>query len=134
MDRNRDDRYDNNSDSRHLGPSRAPLRSSTDAPINHRRRRSPDHHHHHPRPFESPPSGGYGGGFRPTGGGGFNSNHQIPLSGQKRGFPFSARGASPDRSDVGNFAKLFVGSVPRTATEEDVSCLFHQAVAIHEMY
>lgn len=26
-----------------------------------------------------------------------------------------------DRFDKGNFAKLFVGSVPRTATEEDVS-------------
>jgi len=28
-----------------------------------------------------------------------------------------------DHSDGGNFAKLFVGSVPRTATEEDVSRL-----------
>lgn len=27
--------------------------------------------------------------------------------------------------DGGSFAKLFVGSVPRTATEEDVSQLFH---------
>jgi len=26
-----------------------------------------------------------------------------------------------DHLDGGNFAKLFVGSVPRTATEEDVS-------------
>lgn len=28
---------------------------------------------------------------------------------------------SSDRGDGGNFAKLFIGSVPRTATEEDVS-------------
>ncbi|XP_021906739.1 uncharacterized protein LOC110821263 [Carica papaya] len=102
------------------------------------------------RPFDSPPrrhSGGGGGGFRPMsvgggagggggfppmnaggggGTGGFGSNFQAPpppqpLSGQKRGFPFPGRGGSPDRSDGGSFAKLFIGSVPKTAREEDVS-------------
>ncbi|KAL0376338.1 UNVERIFIED_CONTAM: hypothetical protein Scaly_0751400 [Sesamum calycinum] len=41
-----------------------------------------------------------------------------PLTGQKRGYPFSSRERSPDREGA-SFAKLFVGSVPRTATEED---------------
>ncbi|KAI8010935.1 Flowering time control protein FCA [Camellia lanceoleosa] len=70
--------------------------------------------------------GGVGGGFRPMGGGGFNSSHQIPLTGQKRGHPFSGRGGSPDNFDGGNFAKLFIGSVPRTATEEDIRPLFEE--------
>lgn len=30
-----------------------------------------------------------------------------------------------DHLDGGSFAKLFVGSVPRTATEEEVSWLLH---------
>ncbi|PON93153.1 RNA binding protein [Trema orientale] len=122
--------------------SRGPSRFS-DAPMNH-------HHHHHSRrspntfrrpfDFESPPrrsptGGGFrpvGGGFRPVGGGGgggFSSNYQGPpppphLSGQKRGFPFSGRGGSPERFDRRSFAKLFVGSVPRTSTEEDIRPLF----------
>ncbi|KAJ0092284.1 hypothetical protein Patl1_24844 [Pistacia atlantica] len=97
------------------------------------------------RPFDSPPrhppGGGGGGGFRPMGGGGggggflpmgggFGSNYPVappPLpqvSGQKRGF--SGRGSSPDRFDGGSFAKLFVGSVPKTATEEDIRPFFEE--------
>lgn len=80
---------------------------------------------------------GGGGGFPPMnaggggGTGGFGSNFQAPpppqpLSGQKRGFPFPGRGGSPDRSDGGSFAKLFIGSVPKTAREEDIRPLFEQ--------
>ncbi|XP_021595648.1 flowering time control protein FCA isoform X3 [Manihot esculenta] len=85
------------------------------------------------------PLGGGGaagtGGIRAMGGGGgFGSNYQAPppliphqpLSGQKRGYPFIGRGSSPDRFDGGSFAKLFVGSVPRTATEGDIRPLFEQ--------
>ncbi|KAK2990212.1 hypothetical protein RJ640_014664 [Escallonia rubra] len=70
------------------------------------------------------------GGFRPmdSGGGGvgFISSHQVPLSGQKRGFPFAGRVGSPDHFDGASFAKLFVGSVPRTATEDDIRPLFEE--------
>ncbi|KAL5065541.1 hypothetical protein RYX36_027278 [Vicia faba] len=115
--------------------------------MNHNRR-SPGGFRSVPAPlhrnFDSPQrwSPGRVGGFRPPGGGegfrpmggegtgdfGFN-NHQpapAPMSGQKRGFPFSGRGGSPDHFDGGNFAKLFVGSVPRTATEEDICPLFEE--------
>ncbi|XP_052207022.1 flowering time control protein FCA [Diospyros lotus] len=150
MDRHRGERYGNNADTHHYRHSRGPPRSSSDGPFNHHHRRSPanyrgggDRHQH--RPFDSPPRypaggggggggpGGFGpvggvgdGGFRPPDGGGFNSNHQAPLSGQKRGYSYSGRGGSPDRFDGGNFAKLFIGSVPKTATEEDIRPLFEE--------
>ncbi|ESW26395.1 hypothetical protein PHAVU_003G116400 [Phaseolus vulgaris] len=87
------------------------------------------------RSLDSPPrrSPGRGGGFRPMGGEGpgefgFNGHQPPPpLVGQKRGFPVSGRGGgSPDRLDGGNFAKLFVGSVPRTAVEDDIRPLFEE--------
>ncbi|XP_028109766.1 flowering time control protein FCA-like isoform X2 [Camellia sinensis] len=147
MERHRGDRYGNSPDSHPYRNSRGPPRSS-DGPLH---RRSPNNFRgggggvggfsgggggNHHRPFDSPPrfppgeggggGGGVGGGFRPMGGGGFNASHQIPLTGQKRGHPFSGRGGSPDNFDGGNFAKLFIGSVPRTATEEDIRPLFEE--------
>ncbi|CAA3016616.1 flowering time control FCA isoform X3 [Olea europaea subsp. europaea] len=79
------------------------------------------------------PMGG-GGGFQPMGGdgdgGGFGSNIQpmapYAISGQKRAYPFSGRERSPDQFDGTHFAKLFVGSVPRTATEDDIRPLFEE--------
>ncbi|XP_042516261.1 flowering time control protein FCA-like isoform X3 [Macadamia integrifolia] len=110
-----------------------PSRSS-DSPMNHHHRNpnfrsgfsggnQPNYHHH---PYNSPPN--YppgGGGFRSMGGGGGGGFGSMPHAGQKRGFPSSGRGGSPDNTDAG-FAKLFVGSVPRTATEEDIRPLFEE--------
>ncbi|XP_038992246.1 flowering time control protein FCA-like isoform X1 [Hibiscus syriacus] len=85
-------------------------------------------------------SGGGGGVFRPVAGG-FDGNYQQPAphpvqqsyTGQKRPFPFSGRGGelpNKDRFGIvgsgGNFAKLFVGSVPKTAREEDIQHVFQQ--------
>ncbi|CAA7016969.1 unnamed protein product [Microthlaspi erraticum] len=53
---------------------------------------------------------------------------QQPLSGQKRGRPLSEPGnfTGTDVSDRASVVKLFVGSVPRTALEEEVRPLFEQ--------
>ncbi|XP_043724669.1 flowering time control protein FCA-like isoform X2 [Telopea speciosissima] len=84
-------------------------------------------HPHHPHqsyngPPNYPPSGG---GFRSIGGGvgGFGS---MSHAGQKRGFHSTGRGGSPDNTDAGGYAKLYVGAVPRTATEEDIRPLFEK--------
>ncbi|XP_075477859.1 flowering time control protein FCA isoform X2 [Primulina tabacum] len=63
---------------------------------------------------------------RDDGGFGLDNNRGTPpfLSGQKRGYSFYARERSPDQFDGGSFVKLFVGSVPRTATEVDIRPLF----------
>ncbi|PIN15565.1 RNA-binding protein ELAV/HU (RRM superfamily) [Handroanthus impetiginosus] len=47
-----------------------------------------------------------------------NSNHSLPLSGQKRNFSHSSG------VDYGGFVKLYVVGVPRTATEQDISAVF----------
>ncbi|CAN8231841.1 unnamed protein product [Cochlearia groenlandica] len=65
---------------------------------------------------------GAGGG----GGGGFRRPNAPPLSGQKRGLPFPEHGTGKYVSDRGNVVKLFVGSVPRTATEEEVRPFFEK--------
>ncbi|KAL6532526.1 hypothetical protein OROGR_014496 [Orobanche gracilis] len=75
--------------------------------------------------------GGAGGGFRPMDGDngdggrfGLDEYHDPPpLTGQKRGYPFTGRERSPGREGA-SFAKLFVGSVPKTATENDIRPLF----------
>ncbi|CAN6449851.1 unnamed protein product [Victoria cruziana] len=99
-------------------------------------------HRYPPNNFPMHHSGGGGGGGRSGGGGGnmrqgsgYGGSPQPPyLSGHKRpssGFSspsgesgFSRRGSSPDSTDTGTFAKLFVGSVPRTAREEEIRPLF----------
>ncbi|GMI80217.1 FLOWERING CONTROL LOCUS A [Hibiscus trionum] len=92
------------------------------------------------RPIGGGAGGGGGGGFRPMAGG-FEGNYQQPppdpvqqtYTGQKRTFPFSGRGGETPSKDRfggagsgGNFAKLFVGSVPKTAREEDIRHVFEQ--------
>ncbi|XP_050374721.1 flowering time control protein FCA [Argentina anserina] len=126
LDRYRVDRYGHTNDD---APDYRRPSLFSDAPIN-------PHNYRGGGPgrggFDSPPRHSPGG-FQPLGpagpvGGGFRPPHPEPpqLSGQKRGHPFSARGGSPDRLDRGGFAKLFVGSVPRTATEAEIRPLFEE--------
>ncbi|KAF3776439.1 Flowering time control protein [Nymphaea thermarum] len=102
-------------------------------------------HRYPPNNFPMHHSGGGGGGGRSGDGGGnmrqgsgYGGSPQPPyLSGHKRpssgfsspgggGGGFSRRGSSPDSTDTGTFAKLFVGSVPRTAREEEIRPLFEE--------
>ncbi|KAL8140359.1 hypothetical protein V2J09_006380 [Rumex salicifolius] len=151
-DRDRDwdrdhDRFGDDPDSqRHRRPSRfsdaSPNNNFSQSPGNFRSGFSPGgagpaggH-----RSFDSPPGGGFrpvgpeGAGFRQASEGGFDGNFQPPLSGQKRGFHFSARAAaSPENHERRNFVKLFVGSVPKTATEEDIRPLFEEHGTVIEV-
>lgn len=147
MDKHRGERYgnSNNSDPFHYKYSRAPQspRTFSDGSGN------PQHHHHphprspdayrgpgHHRAFDNPPRHPTDTAVD-TGGGGvdcgrLHSSYQMPppprpLSGQKRGY------SSPEQVDEGGFAKLFVGSVPRTATEEDIRPLFEEQGRVLEV-
>ncbi|PKI48090.1 hypothetical protein CRG98_031534 [Punica granatum] len=154
LDRHRGDRYGNNQDGHGYRHSRGSSRYSSDAPLTHhqgRRGSSPSSFRVSvnaggPRSFDSPPRHGPrgGGGFRPIddrdgggdrygpGGGegrGYEQNYDgpTPISGQKRGFSQPGRGGpSPDHSEGAKYAKLFVGSVPSTVTEEDIRPLFEE--------
>ncbi|XP_055818447.1 flowering time control protein FCA isoform X2 [Solanum dulcamara] len=144
MDRHKGERYgnSNNSDPFQYKHSRGPPspRTFSDGSGNpqHHRRRSPDAYHgpRHHRAFNSPPRHPTDTSLA-TGGGGvdsgrLHSSYQMPppahpLSGQKRGYP------SPEQVDEGGFAKLFVGSVPRTATEEDIRPLFEEQGRVLEV-
>ncbi|KAL3380118.1 hypothetical protein AABB24_000641 [Solanum stoloniferum] len=142
MDRHKGERY--NSDPFQYNHSRGPPspRTFSDGSGNpqHHHRRSPDAYRgpRHHRAFISPPrhptdttaaTGGGGGGVDS---GRLHSGYQMPppphpLSGQKRGYP------SPEQVDEAGFAKLFVGSVPRTATEEDIRPLFEEQGRVLEV-
>ncbi|WOL13536.1 flowering time control protein FCA isoform X1 [Canna indica] len=76
------------------------------------------HPYRGPQDFPPPPGGGFRGGDP----GGFGP--PAPMGGPRRGF--SGRGGSPDRTGGNKFAKLFIGAVPRTATEEDIRPLFEE--------
>ncbi|XP_047259603.1 flowering time control protein FCA isoform X4 [Capsicum annuum] len=139
MDRHRGERYgNNNSDQFHYKHSRGPPspRTYSDGSGN------PQHHHHRspdvyrvPRPnraFHSPPRQPTDTIAAGVDSGRLNSNYQTPPppyppSGKKRGYPF------PEQVDEGGFAKLFVGSVPRTATEEDIRPLFEEEGRVLEV-
>ncbi|KAA3458870.1 flowering time control protein FCA-like isoform X3 [Gossypium australe] len=49
-----------------------------------------------------------------------------PNAGRKRGFHESGRGASPDHNEGSSLAKLYVATVPKTATEESIRFLFQE--------
>ncbi|WRX20796.1 RNA recognition motif domain - like 10 [Theobroma cacao] len=142
---NFDDKFDNQDFYHHRRRSPSNFRGSGGGGGGgHRLFDSPPRQHHGGGGGGFPPmggGGGGGGGFRPMGGG-FEGNYpsppphpphppQQPHTGQKRAYPFSGRGGgSPNRDRFagggGNFAKLFVGSVPRAATEEDIRPLFEE--------
>ncbi|KAJ0984334.1 hypothetical protein J5N97_002690 [Dioscorea zingiberensis] len=71
-------------------------------------------HHPYRHPDDYAPVGG-GPELRGGQGGGFRG--PVPPYGQRRG---------GDYHEGGNFAKLFIGSVPRTATEEEIRPLFEE--------
>ncbi|KAF0915359.1 hypothetical protein E2562_035850 [Oryza meyeriana var. granulata] len=76
----------------------------------------------HPYRGQSDHSGG--GGYRGGGGGG-GGDYGEPGSGLRHRYG-SGRGDHSDHDSRSNYVKLFIGSVPRTATEDDVRPLFEE--------
>ncbi|XVF72768.1 hypothetical protein PTKIN_Ptkin12aG0147200 [Pterospermum kingtungense] len=80
----------------------------------------PNHQQHFERfPDHQQPSSEQNGAVWSNGGNGSDS-------GRKRGFHYSGRGASPEHTEGSNLAKLYVATVPRTATEETIRSLFQE--------
>ncbi|XP_022757835.1 flowering time control protein FCA-like isoform X2 [Durio zibethinus] len=78
----------------------------------------PSHQHHFERfPEHQHPSSEQNDAFWSNGGNGSDPS-------RKRGFHHSGRGASPEHTEGSNLAKLYVATVPRTATEETIRSLF----------
>ncbi|KAL9237487.1 hypothetical protein vseg_012028 [Gypsophila vaccaria] len=154
--RDRDNHRDNDRNFHHQQPRRPSRFSSPPPPHDLRRNnhRDPPPEYHRQGPPSAGPAGGpieepwhmRGAGGGGGGGGSFRSDFppQRPppmppqLSGQKRGFPFSGRGGdvddgSPEHHDGKSFVKLFVGSVPRSTTEEDIRPLFDDQGTVLEV-
>ncbi|CAN4106312.1 unnamed protein product [Withania somnifera] len=144
MDRHRGERYgnSNNSDPFYYKQSKGPPspRTYSDGsgePQHHHRRstdayRGPRQHQVFHSPPRKPNDTAIGTGDAGVDSGRLHSSYQMPrqphpLSGQKRAYP------SPEQVDEGGFAKLFVGSVPRTATEEDIRPLFEEQGRVLEV-
>ncbi|WVZ63820.1 LOW QUALITY PROTEIN: hypothetical protein U9M48_013424 [Paspalum notatum var. saurae] len=77
----------------------------------------------HPYRGSSDYSGGVGGGGGYRGGGDDLGDQRHRYGGGSRG---GGRGDFQDHDSRSNYVKLFVGSVPRTATDEDVRPLFEE--------
>uniref|UniRef100_A0A0E0IGF5 Flowering time control protein FCA n=1 Tax=Oryza nivara TaxID=4536 RepID=A0A0E0IGF5_ORYNI len=72
-------------------------------------------------PYRGPSDHSGGGGYRSGGGGEYGE----PGSGPRHRYG-SGRGDHSDHDNRNNYVKLFIGSVPRTATEDDVRPLFEE--------
>ncbi|KAI5674881.1 hypothetical protein M9H77_05831 [Catharanthus roseus] len=64
---------------------------------------------------------------------GSNYSHSMPQSGRKRQFSHFAQGSSPDLANAAGFVKLYVGGIPRTATEEDIRSVFAEHGSVVEV-
>ncbi|XVF32917.1 hypothetical protein REPUB_Repub17cG0124400 [Reevesia pubescens] len=56
----------------------------------------------------------------------WSNGGNAPNSSRKRGFHPSGRGASPEHTEGNSLVKLYVATVPRTATEETIRSLFQE--------
>ncbi|KAK1269846.1 Flowering time control protein FCA [Acorus gramineus] len=84
-------------------------------------------------PYRGGPHDGFRpshGGFGEGGGGRGGGGPAFPMGGLRRGGGpgggVGRGGSSPDNMNGRSFAKLFIGSVPKTATEEDVRPMFEE--------